>query len=151
MAVAATACVALGIAACGGRSDLGGPASDAGAADPPPRACGPATCAGCCDDAGACQPGTAESQCGAGGGACQACDPRYDVCNPRGGGPDVTDVVCWAPCPLRECAGCCTLDGECVGGAADDACGGPQRVCQDCASRAMVCGAVEDARGCIAP
>jgi hypothetical protein len=142
--------LALGIAACGGRTPLE-VVEDAEAADAAVAACSPATCAGCCDDGGACLAGTEQSACGIGGSSCQACDPRYDVCNPQGGGGGVTGVVCWAPCPLRECAGCCTLGGTCITGIADEACGGPQRVCDDCTSRGMVCGSVEGARVCAAP
>jgi hypothetical protein len=140
--------VAFGMAACGSRTSLEVVAEDAGAEDVAVSACGPATCAGCCDDRGTCQPGTDQRACGVGGTSCQACNPRYDVCNPQGGGGGVTGMVCWAPCPLRDCAGCCTLSGACVSGTADDACGGPQRVCDDCASRGMICGPVDDGRGC---
>jgi hypothetical protein len=82
---------------------------------------------------------------------CQACDPRYDVCYPQGAGGKVAGQVCWAPCPVRECAGCCRPSGECVPGIDDDACGGPQRVCEDCTSRGLVCRTVDDPlRGCAA-
>jgi hypothetical protein len=141
--------LAAGVAACGSRTDLQLGADDAAAADVAVVACGPATCGGCCDDAGACQPGTAQSVCGVGGMACLACDPRYDVCNPQGGGGQVVGNVCWAPCPVRECDGCCTANLGCVLGTADDSCGGPQRVCEDCTALGMVCGAVDGTlRGC---
>jgi hypothetical protein len=46
--------------------------------------CGPSTCPGCCDPAGACRPGTAADACGARGGACAVCGAAQaclqDVC-----------------------------------------------------------------------
>lgn len=53
--------VAVLAAACGGGSmEMGG-------------GCGPATCGGCCDGTGVCQPGVTEATCGGGGRACDVC------------------------------------------------------------------------------
>jgi hypothetical protein len=79
--------------------------------------------------------------------ACQACDPSFDVCNPRGD-PNVVGVVCYEPCPERSCTGCCTPSGACVDGDTDTACGGPFRVCADCAAMGEVCGSVGPTRQC---
>jgi hypothetical protein len=133
--------LALGVSACGARTGFDVAPFDAGidaAVEAAPPGCGPSSCSGCCDDAGACQPGSTVQSCGIGGMACQACDPAFDVCNPRGD-PNVTGVVCYEPCPLRTCTGCCTAAGACVDGDVDTACGGPFRVCADCTALGQSC------------
>jgi hypothetical protein len=139
--------------ACGARTGLDLPALDAGFDAPPlaeaaPLGCGPSSCSGCCDDAGACQAGSTLQACGIGGSACQACDPAFDVCNPRGD-PNVTGVVCYEPCPLRTCTGCCTPAGACVDGNADTACGGPFRVCADCTALGQSCVSAGSSNRCM--
>jgi hypothetical protein len=47
---------------------------------PAPVVCGPASCAGCCDSAGACQDTPSESTCGIAGKACSTC-PSSQICN----------------------------------------------------------------------
>jgi len=58
-----------------------------------PAACAVENCTGCCDDKGACQPGTGLESCGASGAACTSCYTRHSVCTnqvcvvaPDGGG-----------------------------------------------------------------
>jgi len=50
------------------------------APDAPSVPCGPSSCAGCCDPAGRCQPGTAATACGSAGLACMDCLPAYTKC-----------------------------------------------------------------------
>jgi hypothetical protein len=119
------------------------------APDATPVGCGPLTCAGCCDDAGACQPGSAKAACGAGGYACQACTSPIDVCDPSGD-PNVVGRVCWALCDIRSCGGCCTPAG-CFAGDADDACGGPLNVCTNCTALGMTCQQVGRTHACVMP
>lgn len=133
--------------ACGARTGLDEAGPDA-AVDAPPPGCGASSCSGCCDDAGACEPGTATLACGVAGRRCQACNPSFDVCNPQGN-PDVTGVVCYQPCDLRSCAGCCTPAGACVGGTSDTSCGGPFRVCADCTALGQTCSTGEAIRSCM--
>ncbi len=45
----------------------------AGCPTPQPGVCGPQTCAGCCDETGACQLGNEATACGASGAFCSAC------------------------------------------------------------------------------
>ncbi len=149
---AALLVVLASTSACGARTGLDVGAVDAGIDAKPAEAaapgCGPSSCAGCCDDAGACQPGSTLQACGLGGTACQACDPGFDVCNPRGD-PNVTGVVCYEPCPLRSCTGCCTPEGACVDGNTDTACGGPFRVCADCSALGQSCVSTGSASKCM--
>ncbi len=149
---AALLVVLASTSACGARTGLDVGAVDAGIDAKPAEAaapgCGPSSCAGCCDDAGACQPGSTLQACGLGGTACQACDPGFDVCNPRGD-PNVTGVVCYEPCPLRSCTGCCTPEGACVDGKTDTACGGPFRVCADCSALGQSCVSTSSASRCM--
>jgi hypothetical protein len=137
----------VSVAACGGRSTLYDDRPEA-SVDAAPDSCGPSNCAGCCDDGGACRDGTEIEACGAQGLQCQACNPRYDVCNPQGGGDKVTGEFCWAPCDVKSCGGCCTTDGNCMVGTADDACGSPPTICVDCAAKGLTCGQVGSSRGC---
>ena len=44
-----------------------------GCASTPSPSCGPASCSGCCDPAGSCQPGASIDGCGRGGLACNVC------------------------------------------------------------------------------
>lgn len=80
---------------------------------------------------------------------CQACNPRYDVCNPQGGGDKEIGEFCWAPCDVKSCAGCCETDGTCVVGTSDDACGSAPTICVDCAARGLTCGLVGTTRDCV--
>jgi hypothetical protein len=144
-------CIALvwSVTACGARSMLDVDAPEASAPDAAPDRCGPSNCGGCCDDGGACRAGTETEACGTQGLECQACNPRYDVCNPQGGGDKVTGQFCWAPCDVKSCGGCCTTDGSCMVGTADDACGSPPTICVDCAVQGTTCGLVGTTRGCV--
>ena len=141
---------------CGARSELDGPAPEAGppeagvadAATPP--GCGPADCAGCCDEAGTCQPGNDVAICGEMGRSCQGCDPRFELCHPDPANPD--GEVCFSPCDFRGCSnGCCLANGVCVNGDDDSACGGAGQLCQDCSAAGQVCEASggEPARVCM--
>lgn len=137
------------VSACGGRSGLFVDAREAGArADAGSDACGPSTCAGCCDEEGTCRSGTETAACGVQGMQCQACDPRFDVCNPNGGGTHERGLVCWSPCD-KSCGGCCLTDGTCLQGTADDACGSSTMICDDCAAEGLVCGQKGRTRGCV--
>lgn len=140
---------AAAAAGCGGRSSLDTqPAVDAAAPEAAGPACSSQTCSGCCDDAGACLPGTAQAACGEQGRACAVCDPNHDLCNPDPHNPDGN--VCFAPCDPRFCqGGCCMPDGHCVGGTADDACGSVGYLCLDCTSRGETCGVSDQRRTCV--
>jgi hypothetical protein len=81
--------------------------------------CASASCNGCCDTDGVCQPGLLPSSCGENGVACVACAPGVQcvdgTCGIRDGGP---------------CSNCrtsteCGLSGVCVQIAADDVCADP--------------------------
>lgn len=82
-------------------------------------------CQGCCDDEGTCRPGTSRDQCGWGGSACNACGENQPCEQAAGGGE-------CAACSPFNCEGCCTSDGACVAGTADDACGRDANQCVAC-------------------
>lgn len=105
--------------------------------------CDSGSCAGCCDEAGECQPGTGNSRCGKGGAACTQCT-EPDTC---GGGDPGTPGICGctpSTCPVG--ANCGTVPNVCGGPVS---CGAPcanptpvcvENVCTACTSNAQ-CGA----------
>jgi hypothetical protein len=106
--------LALGLGACGGsHAGVDGGAGDGGGGD--------GGCAGCVDQAGACQPGTTSAACGAVGNACGVC----------GASATCTGGHCVAACDSSSCGGCCA-DGACVDGLADAACGAGGVACRAC-------------------
>jgi hypothetical protein len=140
--------------ACGGRSGLDVPAPEAGipAVDAPPASvdavCGPSNCPGCCDDAGVCQPGNTEAQCGEQGRACIACNPKFDLCAPDPANPD--GQVCFSPCDFKGCNyHCCLRTGACTSGVTDDACGSTGQLCVDCTTTGQVCDVVDFPHVCV--
>lgn len=110
--------------------------------------CDDGSCAGCCDEAGACQPGTTDDACGAGGVACSPCT-GVDTC--QAGVCECIPVTCAAegkdcgeindgcgaildcgtcPFPNQPCDDnvCGTCVPNCTGkpcGVDNDGCGGP--------------------------
>ncbi len=98
------------------------------------KTCGPSTCGGCCDSAGACQFGTSAQSCGGSGGACRACQGT-EVCNaglcllPTPGAIDAGGTS--SICNENNCAGCCSGD-TCVMGKTVSACGRNGVVCAAC-------------------
>ena len=92
-------------------------------------------CGGCLDDAGACQPGTADAACGVLGESCAPCEGST-VCD---------EGACVEPpaCSPDNCDGCCDGD-NCVGGDADAACGAGGGQCSDCPDGATCEGGVCD-------
>jgi hypothetical protein len=82
------------------------------------------------------------------GTQCQACNPRFDLCNPRGGESHEQGIVCWSPCD-KSCGGCCLPDGTCMMGTADDACGSSPMICDDCTAEGLVCDQQGSTRGCV--
>ncbi|MGH1344230.1 MAG: C2 domain-containing protein [Nannocystales bacterium] len=92
-------------------------------------------CGGCLDDAGACQPGTADDQCGALGESCVPCDGAT-VCD---------EGACVEPpaCSPDNCDGCCDGD-NCVAGDADAACGAGGGQCSACPDGASCDGGICD-------
>ncbi len=102
-------------------------------------ACGPVTCPdGCCDADGNCVGGKESASCGQKGQACQNCAAASQECAPQG--------FCFTGkhCGPDNCAGCCTLTGECVAGSANDACGQYGSICSSCAGGAECKGFVCD-------
>ena len=88
-------------------------------------ACGADTCEGCCDAAGNCQLGAAETSCGAGGKGCVAC----------AGGEGCSEHSCVTVnvgCNGATCAGCCDEMGRCREGQADLLCGSGGVRCASC-------------------
>lgn len=90
--------------------------------------CSAATCVGCCDARGACQPGTSSFLCGQAGASCAPCPQSFTceigLCRPS----TVT-------CDVANCPGCCALDGRCVSGSLDpNACGFGGQTCTTCGS-----------------
>ncbi|HCF58915.1 MAG TPA: hypothetical protein DFS52_13100, partial [Myxococcales bacterium] len=116
----AAACGAAG-AACA--SCEGDDVCTEGACQPSP--CDATTCPeGCCDSAGACQPGNTAVACGAAGAACASCEGE-DVC---------TEGACVAPpCDATTCPeGCCDTSGVCQPGNSAAACGAAGLACVGC-------------------
>jgi hypothetical protein len=115
---AGSACVACG---------PGEACSKIGHACSAPLVCTSATCpAGCCDAKGACLPGSTNKACGDNGGACADCTATSESCAPQG--------FCFqgTHCGPDNCAGCCTLLGECKDGATAAACGQFGGTCDAC-------------------
>ncbi|MEW5740720.1 MAG: hypothetical protein AB1938_17465 [Myxococcota bacterium] len=96
------------------------PASDAGA-------CGPDSCAGCCE-LGACQPGKVDSACGTGGGDCSACNLQ-NHCAGREGQYRCVQQPCLTTCD----GGCCDGEtGTCQPGGSPPFCGRGDVWCEPC-------------------
>ncbi len=93
---------------------------------PPGPACSAANCVGCCVG-GVCQPGTLDSACGAGGGACNSCGGNQS-CQKGTCGPKTTPPK---KCAFSSCGGCCQND-KCMAGSAQQACGMNGEVCKQC-------------------
>ncbi|MCK5798225.1 MAG: hypothetical protein KAI47_13625, partial [Deltaproteobacteria bacterium] len=82
--------------------------------------CNATTCPkGCCDDTGACVPGTASANCGKGGQACSQC------------GSNLACVLQKCSCTATSCSGCCEGD-VCKAGSDVAACGTAGAVCVKC-------------------
>ncbi|MBN2498152.1 MAG: hypothetical protein JXR96_26415 [Deltaproteobacteria bacterium] len=98
--------------------------------------CDPASCAGCCDAAGACRGGDEDALCGAGGAPCEDCSPG--ACEDGG--------VC-SGCNAETCASGCCVGATCHQpslehcGAGGEACAScdPDRA-DACAQGECVCG-----------
>lgn len=85
-------------------------------------ACGPDTCAGCCDADGQCRAGSSSGACGSGGEACTSC----------GGDRTCSEGACIdASCQATCASGCCTSAG-CQPGDAPSACGKGGNACVAC-------------------
>ncbi|MBL8922040.1 MAG: hypothetical protein JNJ54_24535 [Myxococcaceae bacterium] len=93
-------------------------------AGPPRPNCSGATCMGCCDTNGLCQTGDSSFLCGSFGNACIVCPQSFacagGLCQPLN------------RCDARSCSGCCALDGRCVGGLDQNACGLGGVPCSTC-------------------
>jgi hypothetical protein len=98
-------------------------------------ACGPATCGGCCDPAGNCQPGTSTAACGVAGEACAACGGATNTCALPAG-----YCAFFPPCGPATCpGGCCDAAGVCQAGTTDAACGTSSSSCVDCTTQGEAC------------
>jgi hypothetical protein len=104
----------------GGEAGDAGPDADGASAEAAP-ACGPQTCAGCCES-DQCVGGDSASACGLGGGTCQSCASNGLTCEKGAcvSSPDAGP----APCSLILCKtlisclssidiACCKPDGTC--------------------------------------
>src|SRR6202142_3689622 len=111
-----------------------------GAACQPGQApCSHTTCpTGCCDSDGICQPGTAESQCGAGGTTCETCLPERGMPGGFSPAPTCTNQQCVNPTPCQCTSGCCDGNGACQPGTSDTQCG-QQTTCADCTASGLQC------------
>jgi hypothetical protein len=110
--------------------------------------CSAFTCpSGCCDAKGICQQGSIDAQCGDKGQSCQDCSAQGKACAAQG--------FCYAGahCGPDNCAGCCTLLGECKEGSDGAACGQFGGLCQNCAGKGEICDGFACATGetCPAP
>ncbi len=127
------ACGGGGAACANCASDGKGCVSGVCQGAPPP--CSASTCAGCCDAAGTCQPGTTTKQCGASGKACEACAGPQATCAQPGG-----YCAAFPACgPLTCPDGCCDSKGQCVGGKATSSCGQKGQACKDCGAEGQDC------------
>src|SRR5262249_54802835 len=93
--------------------------------DPPPSACTPGNCTGCCDAHNVCVGGEAsqrDDQCGTKGSACMECAP----------GTHCTNGECVVPPRCGTCSGCCVLSLDCAPGTRDDECGKAGEQCESC-------------------
>jgi hypothetical protein len=73
--------------ACGGSTTTSGNGnggntdySEASTLQPTSSMCGNEVCSGCCDTSQTCQPGTIDTACGTGGGACEDCEQSGATC-----------------------------------------------------------------------
>ena len=164
LAGAVTVWSIVGIAGCGGRSDLlllGGSvdaglrdatqptvdasmreaAVDAGVdaydAPPTPPMCGPSNCTGshCCQPDGTCVAATTEA-CGVDGEPCFACPAAYPDCEKPGLG---CSAGVPGGCRPETCGGCCPYipnlsSTECAMGTTDQQCGSGGAFCDACDS-----------------
>jgi hypothetical protein len=98
-----------------------------------PAVCNPSTCpAGCCD-VNTCTSGTSPTACGKGGLSCQNCQAQGQSCAAS------TQTCIGTPsCNSGNCPGCC-MNGVCLGGSADSACGAGGGACQDCVVKGYLC------------
>jgi hypothetical protein len=90
--------------------------------------CGPWNCNGCCHPVGDCQPGVDSWACGIHGNKCDDCGAAGLVCDHG------TGTCQPSPCVPATCPGCCTNQGECVGGLEQTACGHSGQNCDICPS-----------------
>jgi hypothetical protein len=98
---------------------------EAGASD------GCACLGGCCDEAGACQAGTAIDLCGSVGQACDDCTSYELPCAPVDGGGGVCASEKVVTCTPESCGGCCQGD-TCQIDAGITACGTGGEPCVAC-------------------
>ncbi len=93
-----------------------------------PPVCGPGNCGGCCDKSGACRNGGESDACGKQGGACDDCLAKGQGCS--------AGVCQGTPptCGPGTCGGCCDVNGKCVAGTGDAACGVGGQACAACVS-----------------
>lgn len=91
--------------------------------------CDASNCSGCCVG-DLCLPGNSQFACGANGGSCGRCNAG-EVCRVTsvGGGRCETTQT---KCGPANCGGCCTVNGTCLGGQTDDACGRLGQQCDRC-------------------
>jgi hypothetical protein len=99
-------------------------------------ACGPTTCAGCCNAAGQCVNGSDTTACGSGGGKCAACS-LAQVCV-ADGLPNARTCQEQTACGPSNCAGCC-VGNQCVTATTPQACGIKGEACKACGPN-LVCG-----------
>lgn len=89
--------------------------------------CDAKVCPGCCEPDGTCRTGMTPLACGRNGAPCQECAPS-DRCDAVAG----RCVLAPVRCGPATCPGCCTIDGECVDGSANEACGSNGASCGRC-------------------
>lgn len=93
--------------------------------------CGRTTCAGCCDQAGACQAGSSVAACGKDGVSCEDCSVKSEQCK---------NNQCMNPQSCEfTCGGCCDYQGRCQVGDASDSCGTGGEPCQNCSTSGKSC------------
>ncbi len=100
--------------------------------------CNAKTCNGCCDKSGKCQPGDANTVCGAGGMTCTDCTQQNASCVASG----ITGGACEGPPPLcgpDTCPNGCCLGDTCLDGNIDTACGVGGKECLNCMGQNQVC------------
>lgn len=101
------------------------PTTNGGATTSAQEACASSCQDGCCTPEGQCVAGTAETACGSAGRACKVC-PDTQRCEQSAAGGE-----CRA-CSQSNCNGCCTLEGQCLAGTSEAACGSAGDTCVDC-------------------
>ncbi len=102
--------------------------------------CSEGRCPGCCTADGICLPGDSDEACGLAGAQCADCAALGGRC---------ADGTCrhqTRPCGPETCAGCCSSDGLCLAGGADEACGRAGALCADCTA---VGGRCEEGSCCV--